>query len=456
MLLLGLLFSLLLFAGATMFAGKRPHKSEKLSTGLVTGLILGTFIGGSCTVGTAQLAFRLGLSAWWFSLGGAVGCLFLALTMAGPLRRDGSQTIVGLLRNRYGQSAGLSATLLNSLGTYINILVQIISATSVLAVIVPGTSRTAETLFAMLMMIGYVFFGGSRGAGLVGLLKLVLIFSAMMICGFIVLGQCGGPMNIIDMVHGIDSSDTIPFLNLFGRGIGTDLGACFSLVAGLASTQIYAQAVIQAESDAAAKKGLVISSLLLPLLGTGGILVGLWMRAHYPQIVDKTALTQFIQMQFPDVFAGTILGTLFICVVGTGAGLTLGVATVIRQDIITGVLKKKLRGPQVTTVTRILIAGILLSAASLCLAMENETILIYAFLSMALRGGGVIAPLCLALWLKRDVRPSFATASVLVGSLAVIVFNFVKVLPFDPLFAGIALSALLLMLGLQPQQSVER
>ena len=69
-----------------------------------------------------------------------------------------------------------------------------------------------------------------------------------------------------------------------------------------------------------------------------------------------------------------------------------------------------------------------------------------------MRGGGVIAPLCLALWFKRDVRPSFATASVLLGSLAVIVFNFVEVLPFDPLFAGIAVSALLLMLGLQPQR----
>ena len=73
MLILGLFLSLLFFVCAAVLAGRRPHKSEKLSAGLVTGLILGTFIGGSCTVGTAQLAFRLGLSAWWFSLGGAVG-----------------------------------------------------------------------------------------------------------------------------------------------------------------------------------------------------------------------------------------------------------------------------------------------------------------------------------------------------------------------------------------------
>ena len=450
MLILGLFLSLLLFVCAAVLAGRRPHKSEKLSAGLVTGLILGTFIGGSCTVGTAQLAFRLGLSAWWFSLGGAVGCLFLALTMAGPLRRAGSPTILGILIGRYGQSAALSATLLNSLGTYINILVQIISATSVLAVIAPGMSRTAETLFAMLMMIGYVFFGGNRGAGLVGLLKLVLIFSAMLACGAIVLGSCGGPLNVAGMVRAIDGSEAIPFLDLFGRGIGTDLGACFSLVAGLASTQIYAQAVIQAESDAAAKKGLAVSSLLLPILGACGILVGLWMRARHPEIADKTALTQFILLQFPDVFAGIILGSLFISVVGTGAGLSLGVATVIRQDVIRPLLKKEPSRTQSAALTRLLITAILLSAASLCLMTDNETILIYAFLSMALRGGGVIAPLCLALWSGRDVRPAFAAASVLLGSLTVVVFNVAGVLPFDPLFAGIAVSALMLLLGLKP------
>ncbi len=455
MLFSGLIFSLLLIASIAVWAGRQPRKSDKLSVRLVTGLILGTFIGGACTIGTAQLAFKVGMSAWWFSLGGGIGCIFLALTLADPLRKAGCPTIVGILSHNYGRNTGLMATILNGLGTYINVLVQYISATSILAVIAPDLSRTAAILLTMVVMLAYVLFGGNRGAGIVGLLKLILIFVSMILCGLIVLWQTGGPIGFVDMVHTIDNPTGIAFLNPFGRGFGIDMGACFSLIAGLASTQIYAQAVINAESSAAAKKGLVISSFMLPILGAGGILVGLWMRANFPDIVDKTALTQFILMQFPEFVAGIILGTLFICVIGTGAGLSLGLATVISNDVVRSWSKKTPTIKQTIRNTRNFIAVVLVSASVVCLCAKNETILLYAFLSMALRGGGVIAPLCFALWQKRKINKHFATASVIVGSIVVIFFNVVRVFPFDPLFIGVLLSAVILWLGIDKENRTQ-
>ena len=451
MLFSGLLFSLVLIASIAIWAGKQTCNSDKLSVRLVTGLVLGTFIGGACTIGTAQLAFKVGLSAWWFSLGGGIGCIFLALTLADPLRKSGCPTIVGILSQNYGRSAGLMATLLNGLGTYINVLVQYISATSILAVIAPEFSRTAAILLTMGVMLAYVLFGGNRGAGIVGLLKLILIFASMILCGAIVLWKTGGPVGFVNMVQAIDNPTDVSFLNPFGRGFGIDMGACFSLIAGLASTQIYAQAVIHAESSAAAKKGLVISSFMLPILGAGGILVGLWMRANCPDIVDKTALTQFILMQFPEFVAGIILGTLFICVIGTGAGLSLGLATVISNDVVRTWYRKAPSYVQTTKNTRNIIALVLLSASIVCLCVQNETILLYAFLSMALRGGGVIAPLCFALWQKRKVDRHWATASVVLGSVVVIFFNVVHVFPFDPLFVGVLLSAVTLWIGMKKE-----
>ena len=40
---------------------------------------MGTLVGGSSTIGTAQLAFDYGISAWWFTLGGGVGAYFAEL-----------------------------------------------------------------------------------------------------------------------------------------------------------------------------------------------------------------------------------------------------------------------------------------------------------------------------------------------------------------------------------------
>ena len=61
--------------------------------GLVAGTIIGTIVGGAATVGTAQLGFKLGLTAWWFTLGSGIALLLMAAFYAVPLRRSSLTTI---------------------------------------------------------------------------------------------------------------------------------------------------------------------------------------------------------------------------------------------------------------------------------------------------------------------------------------------------------------------------
>ena len=58
---------------------KKKQGGGKIGFGVVAGLIMGTLVGGSSTVGTAQLAYNYGMSAWWFTLGGGIACLVLAV-----------------------------------------------------------------------------------------------------------------------------------------------------------------------------------------------------------------------------------------------------------------------------------------------------------------------------------------------------------------------------------------
>ena len=50
--------------------------------GIVAGSIIGTIVGGAATVGTAQLGFKLGITAWWFTLGSGIALLIMALFYA--------------------------------------------------------------------------------------------------------------------------------------------------------------------------------------------------------------------------------------------------------------------------------------------------------------------------------------------------------------------------------------
>ena len=238
LLIFGLAATLIVIVGLSIWSGAKNKGGEaKNSMPVVAGVIIGTLVGGSSTVGTAQLAYNYGLSAWWFTLGGGIACLILALVYAGPLRRSGCPTLVGMIRKEFGSAAGMSASVLNSVGTFINVISQLISATAVIAVIAPDMGIIPALIISAVFMALYVVFGGTKGAGMVGIVKTVLLYVAMMACGVMVLNMVGGFSAFTDMVHGIDNPAGVNFFSLFARGVGTDAGACLSLILGVLTTQ---------------------------------------------------------------------------------------------------------------------------------------------------------------------------------------------------------------------------
>ena len=446
--MVGVLVTVLLILGLSVFSGTRMKRGGGQLNGVAVtaGIIMGTLVGGSSTVGTAQLAYHYGMSAWWFTLGGGLSCLVLALVFVKPLRHSGGHTLIGMVEKEFGPAAGLSASILNTIGTFINVISQMIAASAVLAVLFPSMGLAWELIITMLFMIFYVVIGGRKGAGMVGILKLVLLYVAMIGSGALVLRMTNGLSGFEDMVRSIDNPDGVDFFSLFARGAGTDLGAGISLLLGVLTTQTYAQAVLSAKSDGAARTAALVSTFMIPPIGIGGILVGLFMRANFPGIAAKTALTSFVTMYMPGVLGGVVLGTLFIAVVGTGAGLALGMSFVLNEDILNrfthrfdGPQKQKLMG-------RTWIVLVLALACVLSMGPLGDTILTFAFMSMGLRAAAVFASLCAALFFPGRVEKRWAVASIIAGPVAVLAGELAG-LPFDPLFLGIAVGIALVCVG---------
>ncbi|MCQ2452090.1 MAG: hypothetical protein MJ075_03015 [Oscillospiraceae bacterium] len=469
MLIVGLVLAIGAIVGLSIFTGMRGKKSGgKIGWGVAAGLIMGTLVGGTSTVGTAQLAFNYGATAWWFTLGGGLGCLILALVYTKPLRAQGVPTLVGMVRKEYGKNVGMAATVLNSVGTFINIWSQLIAASAVIVVVFPKMGAAMTFVIAAIFMILYVIFGGTKGAGIVGILKTCLLYATMVICGVIVLNKVGGVGAFVDMVNGlvIQSTDgTVINRNmwsLFGRGFWQDAGSGLSLLLGVLTTQTYAQAVLTAKSDKDGRIAAIVSTILIPIIGIFGILVGLYMRS----VVDpataaansaplaKAALTSFIleYSGIPKLIGGIMLGALFIASVGTGAGLALGIATVINRDLI-----NKGETPADTKkygfVSNVLIIGTLVLATVITCALPSDTIQDFAFLSMALRGCTVFAPLCFLIWAKGKVEPKWTMISVVAGCLIALVYGILKILkvitfPLAPVFPGVAVGLIVMFIGL--------
>ena len=447
----GLTATLLVIVSLSIWSGSRVKKDKRNPMPVVAGVITGTLVGGSSTIGTAQLAYQFGMSAWWYTLGAGISCLILALVYANPLRRTGGSTLVGIIRSEYGPKVGMAVSVLSSVGTFINVIPQVISATAVLAVIFPAMSLETAVIISVVFMILYVIFGGTKGAGIVGIVKMILIYITMIVSAVMVLSMVGGLPAFVSMAGNIPDPDGIRFTYLFSRGVGTDIGACLSVLLGVITTQTYAQGVLSGRTDKDGVGGALISAFLIPPIGIGGILVGLYMRANaaiYAGVTAKTALTAFITAHLPPLPAGIILGTLFITVVGTGAGITLGISTMLTNDI-WGQLIPRFRQPKAKAVlSKLMIALVLAVAGFLACGSLGDIILQFTFMSMGLRGAVVFLPLSCALWLPGKISIRYAMASVITGPLVVLLFGLWKVLPFDPLFAGVGASLLIMTAGL--------
>ena len=245
-----------------------------------------------------------------------------------------------------------------------------------------------------------------------------------------------------------------------------DIGSGVSLLLGVLSTQTYAQAIWSAETDRKAKSGALLSAVLIPPLGIAGICIGLFMRSHYLLQAEADALTaagmavpelpvlastiqvfpMFVLNHLPALVAGVVLGTLLITSVGGGAGLSLGMATILVKDIYKRVSKALDSEQKELIATRVTLGGVLIAAAIVAALVPSSTINDLGFLSMGLRGSVVLVPMSFALWVKGPVNHKCILASIILSPVAVLLGKFMP-LPFDALYLGILVSLACCLLG---------
>ena len=484
--IIGILLTVGLLLAVSVLSGRKVKDARSFTTGgnssswMVCGAILGTLVGGQSTIGTAQLAFSFGLSAWWFTIGAALGALLLGLVYAGPLRRSGCTTLMEVVRQQYGRRAETVGSILFLVGIFISITSQLLSSsamiTSLFGLPVGWALVVGAVLIAML-----VFFGGIRSAGSGGIVKLVLLYVSSLAAGIAVWRLGDGLLGIRESIASVYDSPQLASMNgiagaedihrrygtFLARGPLKDLGGCLSLTLGVVCTQTYAQGIWSAATTRKAKLGAVYCAALIPLIGAACTLVGMYMRGHYVTAAEAAALERvgetlpagvgiienslqafpaFILAHLPAWLGGIALGTLLINILGCGSGLVLGAATILTRDVYGNLLSLLRRNPRLGPLAQTRLFILLLLALGVIAAhfMRGAFINDLGFLSLGLRAAALLLPLSFALWLPERFRPRAVTASMIVGTAAMLAAGLFS-LPADPMYYGLAASALMLL-----------
>lgn len=418
---------------------------RKAGAGMVAGIISGSSIGGGATIGTAQMAYQHGIVAWCFTLGVGLGLLLLGRFFARPLRESGLETVPQYLVQCYGKAAGPIVSVLSCLGIFFACCSSVLPGIGMCSAAF-GISPMAAGGVLFVLPLAYILVGGQKGAGVSGMMKAALLWSALLLAS-------------LYAAHGLffTAGSAIPGTALpadawsfASRGWHYPLSAVAATSMGMMTAQMYIQALYSARDAQAAEQGAYLGAAIAIPVGLMATLIGLYARVRHPELADAPllALPCVLMNDIPSWLGGLAMGTIVLTIISSAAAQAFAIGTLLSRDF-GGELLHLPNEKLLLGLNRFGIVLALGGVCAYCLAHLGASVLTWNYLSMALRGGGILLPLSLAVLTRGRVACLIPRAWVLASmvlptalSLGLACFS-----DTPPSAAPLLLSAGILMLG---------
>lgn len=371
-----ILYIIALFA-ISWYAKKRSEGSNenyalagrRLSAPLIGVTIIGLAVGGASTIGVSEHAFRVGLSAGWYTIAWAIGAIVMGLFMAKKYREQNITTISELIERHHGKNAVILGVFCQIVIQLVIISLQYIAGGSILHAIMPDIfDFKTGMLISAITFIGITFIGGMWSASLSNVLNIVLIYAGILIATVVQFQKIGS-------MDGLAASlpANVPWFSFIdGVGAATITSWVVTLITVNLSLQSILQISLGAKDAATAKKGFVWGGIIMIPVGILAAFLGICAKAMYPDAQAALALPQVIVGLQP-LLAGVTLAALWAADVSTACNLLLSAGTLFSSDIYKRFINPECSESRQLLMTRlcVMISGIM----TLGLAMSVSSIL---------------------------------------------------------------------------------
>ena len=321
---------------------------RKLTTPLIMVSIVGLAVGGASTIGVAEQAYKVGLSAGWYTAAWGIGAIVMGLTVAKKYRRLNITTIPELLERYYDKKGAVAGIFCQVLVQLVVMSLQFVAGGAILSALMP-TIFTPLTgmLVSAVVFIGITVIGGMWSASQSNVLNVTLQYIGITVAAFLILAAAGG----IDVVA--IQAPTIHSLD-FVSGVGPMTIVTWIVV--LITVNLSLQAIIQISLGAkdvhTARKGFIVGGLVMLPVGFIAAFLGVIAAEMYPDISATTALPKLIMSLNPWI-AGVTLASLWAADVSTACNLLLSAATLYSHDIHKRFIEPDMSDAKYMRVTRI-------------------------------------------------------------------------------------------------------
>ena len=385
-----------------------------LGAPLLFSTVLAANIGAGTTVGAAGMAFRDGVSAWWWN-GTAGLASFVLAFWVGPriwrlAKAHGFYTAGDFLEYRYGPTVRVIIASLIWIGTLFILAGQLIAGAAVLEVVAGVPRGTGAAIGAVVMTIYFVA-GGLLSSAWVNLVQLIVLMVGFLLAIPAIFQAVGG-------FAGIASAASLPegFLNPFhthptnavsGWKLLAVYGPVFMLSPGLV------QKAYGARDERAVRVGIGTQAVFLLFFSFVPVFIGVAGRVLHPEIASQSLVMPTVFARDLSPWLGALaLAAVFSAEVSTCDAILFMLSTSLSQDLYKRMVNPGATDRQLLSVARL--AAVVGGGIGVFLATQLADVVTALTIFYSLAGVSLFVPVIAGLAGGRGGAPE-ALASIAAG-----------------------------------------
>jgi len=415
---------------------------RSLGPGLVMVSMLAANIGAGSTVGVAGLAYRDGISAWWWVGSAGLGSLVFAWLVAPRLWRLAAAhdfyTTGDYLEFRYGATVRTIVAIVICIGSLALLAGQLIAGAAILNVIT-GAPRWLGACIGAGVMTIYFVSGGLIGSAWVNTVQLVVMMTGFAVALPVVLERVGSMAALGEPPAPEWFTD---FLYSSGPGSGWTmlflLGPAFVVSPGII------QKAYGAKSARAASLGVALNAVALLAFALIPTVLGMAARTLTPGITDaNNVLPTLLMTQLPVWLGALALSAVFSTEVDTCDAILFMLSTTASQDIYRRVIKPTATDAELLRVARG--AAVVGGAAGVVMSIYLATVISAITIFYSVIIVSLLVPIIAGLFVPR-AGGAEALAGIAAGLSTLFVVRFFVTPVYrwaDPALSGVLAAAVL-------------
>ena len=331
----GIIFAyFLLLLAIGIYASRKQHSVEdyflgggSVGTFSIACLWVASWVGGAAIVGGTAQAFEVGISAGWYTMSMAIGCLLFGLFFAKQVKRAGLKermlTYPDFIESRYDSRTRVVATITTIVAFIAFAAGQLAAAAAILQTLL-GWDYATALMLASGIIVAYTASGGLLAVTYTDWIQLLLLFVGVVFVGIPVAISKGGTWTAF--------STGLPdvFFDPGGWGWPTILALVVSIPLSFFVAMDSFTRTFSAKSETVARRGVLLAAAFLVPLAIGAVWLGMTSALLFPGAESSGILSTFILQEFPTGLKGLVLvgvlaalmSTADICILTASANIT--------------------------------------------------------------------------------------------------------------------------------------